>query len=82
MKRRTALPLAVAALTLFAACGGDNDEGNSPTTEPAEISPVTAGEAFPADRCAANQAAGKITYLSGFDFAAAASILEVVVADG
>jgi len=83
MKRRTALPLAVAALTLFAACGGDDDdEGSSATTAPtAEIAPVTAGEAFPADRCAANQAAGKITYLSGFDFAAAASILEVVVAD-
>ena len=33
-----------------------------------------------ADRCAANKAAGKITYLSSFDFAAAASIVEVVVA--
>ncbi len=33
-----------------------------------------------ADRCAANKAAGKITYLSSFDFAATASIVEVVVA--
>jgi ABC-type nitrate/sulfonate/bicarbonate transport system substrate-binding protein len=32
------------------------------------------------DRCAANKAAGKISYLSSFDFAAAASIVEVVVA--
>lgn len=31
-------------------------------------------------RCAANKAAGKITYLSGFDFSASASILDVVVA--
>ena len=33
------------------------------------------------ERCAANQAAGKITYLSSFDFAAAASIVDVVVAE-
>jgi NitT/TauT family transport system substrate-binding protein len=33
-----------------------------------------------ADRCAANKAAGKITFLSSFDFAAAASILDVIVA--
>ncbi len=32
------------------------------------------------ERCATNKAAGKITYLSSFDFAAAASIIEVVVA--
>jgi ABC-type nitrate/sulfonate/bicarbonate transport system substrate-binding protein len=32
------------------------------------------------ERCAANKAAGTITYLSSFDFAAAASILDVVVA--
>ncbi len=33
-----------------------------------------------ADRCAENKKAGKITYLSGFDFAATASIVEVVIA--
>jgi ABC-type nitrate/sulfonate/bicarbonate transport system substrate-binding protein len=32
------------------------------------------------ERCAANKSAGTITYLSSFDFAAAASILDVVVA--
>ena len=42
---------------------------------------VVAGEAFPAERCATNEAAGTITYLSGFDFAAAASIVDVVVAE-
>ena len=41
---------------------------------------VVAGEAFPADRCAANQAAGTITYMTGFDFAATASIVDVLVA--
>ncbi len=33
------------------------------------------------ERCAANQDAGTITYLSSFDFAAAASIIDVVVAE-
>ena len=52
------------------------------TTAPADsVSAVVAGEAFPEDRCAANEAAGTITYLSGFDFAASASIIDVVVAD-
>ncbi len=48
------------------------------TTSP--ISAVVAGEAFPADRCNANKEAGTITYLSSFDFAASASIVEVLVA--
>ena len=51
------------------------DSGTSGVTE------VVAGEAFPEDRCAANQAAGTITYLTGFDFAATASIVDVLVAD-
>lgn len=42
---------------------------------------VVSGEAFPAARCEANQAAGTISYLTGFDFAATASIVEVLVAD-
>jgi NMT1/THI5 like len=68
--------LAPLALVL-AACGGDDDSD----TGNADISPVVAGEPFPTDRCDANKAAGTITYLSGFDFAAAASIMEVVLAD-
>ncbi|HEX4982308.1 MAG TPA: ABC transporter substrate-binding protein, partial [Ilumatobacteraceae bacterium] len=42
---------------------------------------VVAGEPFPEARCAANRAAGTITYLSSFDFAASASIVEVLVAE-
>ncbi len=42
---------------------------------------VVDGEAFPAERCDANKAAGTITYLSSFDFAATASIVEVLVAE-
>lgn len=44
------------------------------------ISAVTADAAFPADRCEANKAAGTINYLSGFDFSASASIVDVLVA--
>ena len=50
-----------------------------PSTIPA-ISPVEAGQPFPADRCEANKAAGTITYLSSFDFSASASIIDVLVA--
>jgi len=57
--------------------------GSAPTPGSAEagVSAVVAGEPFPEDRCAANEAAGTVTYLSGFDFAATASIIDVVVAD-
>ena len=64
---------------------GAPDTG-APATGSPETAPggtdgeVVAGEAFPADRCEANRAAGTITYLSGFDFAATASIVDVLVA--
>ena len=41
---------------------------------------VTASGISP-ERCEANKAAGTITYLSGFDFSASASIVEVIVAE-
>jgi len=41
---------------------------------------VHADKPFPAERCDANREAGTITYLSGFDFTASASILDVQVA--
>lgn len=57
-------------------------EASSPTSAGSGgVSPVVAGEPFPEDRCAANEAAGTITYLSGFDFAATAGILDVVMAE-
>lgn len=61
--------------------------GDGPTTA-ASAAPSTAGPTTSATanfdakaRCEANKKAGKITYLSSFDFAAAASIIDVVVAD-
>ncbi len=76
---RRALSAAVVAVVALAACG--DDEPSIDTTPAGAVGPVVAGEPFPEDRCAANRAAGTITYLSGFDFAAAASIVEVLVAD-
>lgn len=90
MRIRHATALALALATMFAACSSDG--GSTDSTAPgtgapatsdsgtAAVADVVAGEAFPADRCDANKAAGKITYLTGFDFAATASIVDVLVA--
>lgn len=78
--RQRALATLIALTTPFAlaACGDDSEPA---TGVDADVGAVIAGAAFPADRCTANQAAGTITYLSGFDYAATASIIEVLVAD-
>ena len=94
MTRRRASALAVLALTVaLAACGGNDQEptltgvpisgATTLVTEPLvpPVSDIRAGEPIPEDRCAANRAAGTITYLSSFDFAATASIIDVIVAD-
>lgn len=57
----------------------DADAGTDTDAEPAAEG-ATLAELDP-ERCEANRAAGTVTYLSSFDFAAAASIVEVVVAD-
>jgi ABC-type nitrate/sulfonate/bicarbonate transport system substrate-binding protein len=97
MSRRRAAALFIAPLLLVVACSdnGSSDDTSPETTTAVTTDPddsvpgdsippvldVVAGEPFPADRCAANEAAGTITYLSGFDFAATASIVDVLVAD-
>ena len=75
MRARAIIASCVPVLLMLAACGGDDDSAGD-----TDVDPVVAGEDFPADRCDANKAAGPITYLSGFDFAAAASIMEVMMA--
>jgi NitT/TauT family transport system substrate-binding protein len=67
------------AVSPGSATPGTSQTTAAPDTVP-EISPVESGKPFPADRCEANKAAGKITYLSSFDFSASASIVEVIVA--
>jgi len=70
--------LPLVALVLLAACGDDTAPSSSSSSSSG--GDVVAGEAFPAERCEANRTAGTITYLSSFDFAATASIVEVLVA--
>jgi NitT/TauT family transport system substrate-binding protein len=95
MRFRSTAALALVPVIALVACGSDESStdgaddtsssvGSSATTSPTASgggSGVVAGEAFPAERCAANEAAGTITYLTGFDFAATASIVDVIVAD-
>ncbi len=83
---KPARPVVLLALVAFVGLGltaCSDDEGASATTTgaaPADTGQVTAEGISPA-RCAANKAAGTITYLSSFDFAASPSIVDVVVAD-
>jgi NitT/TauT family transport system substrate-binding protein len=87
MSRR--LPAAAVLLVpvlLLASCGDDESDATDATDAPDATSgdddaDVVAGEPFSAARCEANKAAGTITYLSSFDFAATASIVEVLVAE-
>jgi ABC-type nitrate/sulfonate/bicarbonate transport system substrate-binding protein len=64
-------PTTAAATTTSAAGGG----GTTTTTDPG-----ISASGISKERCDKNKAAGPITYLTSFDFAAAASILDVVVA--
>jgi ABC-type nitrate/sulfonate/bicarbonate transport system substrate-binding protein len=87
MRQRAHFIVALAATLVVASCGDDDDATSTDTsttvatTAPAFAEEVAAGAPFPASRCEANRAAGPITYLSGFDFAATASIIEVVIAE-
>jgi NitT/TauT family transport system substrate-binding protein len=77
-------PAASASTTGSQATTGSASATGTPTTAPPATVPavpvVAAGQTFPADRCKANKAAGTITYLSSYDFAATASIIEILVA--
>lgn len=95
--QRTPVLLVTALMFLgVVACAGDDDIATpehtagetSDTTDTTDTTvvdgaglAVVAGEPFPEARCEANRAAGTIDYFTGFDYAATASILEVIVAD-
>jgi hypothetical protein len=95
MQRQRALAATIAALVLLTtACGGDDSAADTipaitspdtaaPATTVSDASPldVVAGEPFPTARCDANRDAGTISYLTGFDYAATASIIDILVAD-
>jgi NitT/TauT family transport system substrate-binding protein len=91
---RATAALTALALTAAACSGDDSDDGGdeaTTTTETAATTPAPGttepgattapGGAIDPERCATNEAAGTITYSSSFDFAAAASIVDVVVAE-
>ncbi len=67
--------LSVAAL-LAAGCTSDDPSAGDTGLDDAGSAAAPGSE----ERCEANRAAGTITYLSGFDFAASAGILDVIVA--
>ncbi len=70
------------AATTDSTTSATTDSTTAATTDTAgNTTAVVAGEAFPDDRCAANEAAGTITYLTGFDYAATASIVDILVAE-
>ena len=83
---------ALVATVVVASCSSDDDtsaeststaataDGSTTVSTDASLA-VVAGETFPAERCAANEEAGPITFLTGFDFAAASSIVDVIAAD-
>lgn len=64
-----ATPVALALTFSLAACGDDEESAGE------------RGSAVSAERCKDNEAAGKITYMSGYYWQASASILEVIAAD-
>jgi len=75
----TTTPAATTAAAKTATTASAATTAAAPTTTASPAAGVTA-DGISADRCAENKKAGKITYLSGFDLAAAASIVEIVVA--
>lgn len=71
--------LLVGLSMIAAAC---SDESGSSAASEQDNGGVEVTQVLTADeRCAANEAAGTLTFVSSFDFAAAASILDVIVAD-
>lgn len=72
-------PLMVVSLAA-GACGSDSPAASPPSTTALNGTGISA-EGISPERCQANKAAGKITYLSSFDFAASPSIVDVVMAD-
>jgi ABC-type nitrate/sulfonate/bicarbonate transport system substrate-binding protein len=84
---RAAIALAaLAAIPLIAAGGTTEPVDDTTATDTAPPTTDTAGtvaglEEVDPERCATNRDAGTITYLTGFDYAAAASMVDVFVAE-
>lgn len=77
MKQRRIQFAATAAVAMMTLVGCSSSNASSANDI---VGTVTAASGISADRCEANRNAGEITYLTGFDFAAAAGIIDVVAA--
>ncbi|WP_432509231.1 ABC transporter substrate-binding protein [Kineococcus auxinigenes] len=75
-RRLPALAAAAAAL-LLAGCSGGGGAGGGDGPAPS----VSRGSAVSAQRCAQNEAAGTITYVTGYRFQSSVSILDPVAAE-
>ncbi len=73
--RFAALGAIAVLLAALAACGGSSDTTSPPPSIGGSAAPISS------DRCDQNKAAGKITFLTGYNYQASASILEVLAAD-
>jgi ABC-type nitrate/sulfonate/bicarbonate transport system substrate-binding protein len=85
MIRTASIPKVVVASTLLLLVGCTSTSSTTTTTVALDTTgaPVDTGvtqDGISSTRCAANKAAGTISYLSSFDYATTASIVEVVVA--
>ncbi len=88
--RATLLAACAAGVLALASCGDAGDAApQTPDTSQPSPSSGTAdeptdgrGSAVSPERCAANEAAGPITSITGYQLQASASILDVVAADG
>ena len=83
VRHTLAVTAALASIPGLTAFGGSRLTTAGPaTTEPAiDADAIVSGEPIPEARCAANRDAGTITYLTGFDFAAGAGMVDVFVAE-
>lgn len=79
------LALLVLALAAAGCSGGAQDEAeleHDPAGPAADPDPAVGSEPeAAAERCRANREAGKVTFVTGFDFAASAGIIDAIVAD-
>ncbi|WP_432505979.1 ABC transporter substrate-binding protein [Kineococcus arenarius] len=73
-RHRPALAAAAAALLLAGCSGGSADDAGATPS-------VSRGSAVSAERCAQNEAAGTITYVTGYQFQSSVSILDPVAAE-
>ena len=75
--------LVLAVALVAAACADDGDDGDAGEAQGASTTSEGAApiSGFPEERCQANQDAGKVVFVTSFDYSAAASIIDVVVAD-